>query len=293
MKKIFLLLVFLSFLNETKAQLSKIHYIPPITTLEYNEGNNASAKTGFGREPGDQWIYISTPSKTDVSYTIKIGGALGTTADSGTIFTSGTVNNDFPKEISIVDDPNDDDGWWSNFAVKSNLNEQILSKGFIIEATSEIYVSIRLNGAPVNGSQYHAGALVSKGLSGLGTRFRAGMFKNRAANGGQLGFISVMATEDQTTVSFDLKEDVYTTSGLNDYSITLNKAESFVLSNQDYEFSLIGTLVTSDKPIVMNSGSATGSFAESQGGQDYGIDQIVGSKFVGSEYIIIRGNGEN
>ena len=73
----------------------------------------------------------------------------------------------------------------------------------------------------------------------------------------------------------------------------LNKAESFVLSNQDYEFSLIGTLVTSDKPIVMNSGSATGSFAETQGGQDYGIDQIVGSKFVGSEYIFIRGNGEN
>mgnify|MGYP001233264245 CR=1 FL=1 len=42
-----------------------------------------------------------------------------------------------------------------------------------------------------------------------------------------------------------------------------------------------------------HTGSASGSFATETGGQDYGFDQIVGSDLVGSEYIFIRGNGNN
>ena len=52
-------------------------------------------------------------------------------------------------------------------------------------------------------------------------------------------------------------------------------------------------LFRSDKPIVINSGSGLGSFAEGEGGQDYGVDQIVGSDKVGSEYIFVRGGGED
>jgi len=288
LKKLFLIIVFFFCAFNLKAQLSKIHYVPPITTFEI-VGSQQGSKTG-GREPGDQWMYISTPSSSPVTYSVRVGGITGTTTDSGTVFESGTVDNENPVIISLAEDPEDDDGWWSNMVVKSSETEKILSKGFIIESSSEIYVSVRLNAVGGDGA-YHAGALVSKGLSALGTRFRAGMFKNRQNN--QLGFISVMATEDLTKVSFDLKEGVLTTAQLNDYSIDLNKGESFVISNDENEYSLIGTLVTSNKPIVMNSGSATGSFAEDQGGQDYGIDQIVGDNLVGSEYIFIRGNGED
>ena len=56
---------------------------------------------------------------------------------------------------------------------------------------------------------------------------------------------------------------------------------------------IIGTLIESDKPIVVNSGSGTGSFTADEGGQDYGIDQIVGSELVGNEYIFIRGEGDD
>ena len=54
---------------------------------------------------------------------------------------------------------------------------------------------------------------------------------------------------------------------------------------------LIGSLVRSDKPIVVNSGSGTGSFADGNGGRDFGIDQIVDFSKVGSEYVFVKGNG--
>ena len=53
---------------------------------------------------------------------------------------------------------------------------------------------------------------------------------------------------------------------------------------------LIGTLISSDKPIVVNSGSANGSFGTG-GARDYGIDQIVGADKVGKEYIFVKGQG--
>ncbi|NDB30225.1 gliding motility protein, partial [archaeon] len=53
---------------------------------------------------------------------------------------------------------------------------------------------------------------------------------------------------------------------------------------------LIGALVSSDKPIVVNSGSANGSFGNG-GARDYGIDQIVELSKVGKEYIFVKGDG--
>ena len=126
------------------------------------------------------------------------------------------------------------------------------------------------------------------------------MFQNQ--NSGHIGFISVMATEDLTKVSFTFTKTVETIGGTKTIDfpliIDLSKGESYVLastgrgSGGDFLGNeLIGTLVSSDKPIVVNTGSASGSFETSTGGQDYGMDQIVGSDLVGSEYIFIRGNG--
>ena len=281
MKNIFLFTVFFLFISETNAQLSKIHYIPPITATD---------------DPGDQWMYISTPSTSKVNYVVKVWGDDG---NLGTIFSSGTVDNNGPVAIELAQDPGDSNGWWSNFIIESSQTEQVLKKGYIIESDSEVYVSVRANS---DGQQYQAGALVSKGKSGLGTRFRAGMFENQTL--AHVGFISVMASEDLTQVSFNFTEDRETINGsklaATPLNITLNKGESYVLASQavfDGSFAngneLIGTLVTSNKPVVVNTGSASGSFADFTNGQDYGFDQLVGSDLVGSEYIFIRGNGRD
>jgi gliding motility-associated-like protein len=284
LKKLFLIIVFFFFAFNLKAQLSKVHYIPPLTAND---------------DPGDQWMYISTPSITPVKFEVKIGGVLGATNDSGTVFASGEVDKNNPIAIELAQNPGDDNGWWGNLFVQQSETEQILNKGFIVEAESEVYVSARANS---DGEQYQAGAIVSKGKSGLGTRFRAGMFQNQ--NTGHIGFISVMASEDLTKVSFNFTKIVETIGGPkvidSPLIIDLNKGESYVLASRGTgigeDFSgneLIGTLVSSTKPIVVNTGSASGSFETETGGQDYGMDQIVGSDLVGSEYIFIRGNGND
>ena len=248
-------------------------------------------------------MYISTPSITPIKYEVKIGGVLGATNDSGTVFASGEVDKNNPIAIELAQNPGDNNGWWSTLFIEQSETEQILNKGFIVEAESEVYISVRVN-SRVNsdGEQYQAGAIVSKGISGLGTRFRAGMFQNQ--NTGHIGFISVMATEDLTKVSFTFTKTVETIGGPKIIDlpliIDLNKGESYVLASRGTgigeAFSgneLIGTLVSSTKPIAVNTGSASGSFAIETGGQDYGMDQIVGSDLVGSEYVFIRGNGND
>ena len=193
MKRFFLYLVLLLIPFGVQAQLSKVHYIPPMAAED---------------DPGDQWMYISTPSESGVKYKVKIGGILGITNDSGTLFAEGEVSNSNPVAIELAQDPGDSNGWWSNFIIESSQTEQVLKKGYIVESDSEVYVSVRANS---DGQQYQAGALVSKGKSGLGTRFRAGMFENRTL--AHVGFISVMASEDLTQVSFNFTEDRETING--------------------------------------------------------------------------------
>ena len=268
-----LTLIILFFAQEGYSQLSKTHYIPPVTG------------DGGGNGPGIQRIYLSTPG-SDVKYTVRYGGEIGTTATSGTVYASGSVSNTASEEIVLSDQPIGGQQSWGEIFVQEDEAEVILNKGFVITADEEIYVSYRF----VSSSYNQAGAIVSKGISSLGTRFRAGMLQNY--DGSHLGFISVMATENNTIIDFDLPGSVQTTGGQNDHSITLNKFQSYFIVNKDNINSLNGSLITSDKPISVNSGGF-GSFDSSSAGQDYGVDQIVGSTIVGSEYIFIKGIASN
>ncbi|MEP1489517.1 MAG: T9SS type B sorting domain-containing protein [Algibacter sp.] len=264
---LFLLIICIGF--KGFSQLSKTHYIPPLTFA--NESNAT---------PADQYIYLSTPSAADVPYTI-------TPVGQTTNFT-GVVSNNNPATISIGS------GSGQLFIPSIQTSTITNNKGYIIEAESTVYVSIRANA----GSQ--AGALVSKGLSALGTTFRIGSFTNESSGNDYLSFVSVMATEDDTQVSFNnlppgLIIENYT--GTTPINITLNKSESYTIAvksdvsvtNRD---GLIGALVESNKSIVVNCGSTNGSFGTG-GGRDYGIDQIVDLSKVGTEYIFVRGNGND
>ena len=266
------------------SQLSKTHYIPPITS-------------GIGNAiPNDQYIYISTPNDGLVNFSIK-------RAD-GVELQSGQVSNATPFTYTISTNG------YSEFVQDATTTGQANSdKGFIIESDSPVYVSIRLNAGGSSGSNApQAGALVSKGDNALGTSFRVGTFTSLPGNGGvnnqnnYLSFFSFMATEDNTIIN--LTNERVTSNlvfeGLGNGSfpinnIALNRGQSYVVAiridnNTNISDGLIGTLISSDKPIVVNTGSSNGSFAEG-GARDYGIDQIVGSDKIGNEYIFVKGNG--
>jgi gliding motility-associated-like protein len=271
-------IIILSSLN-VLGQLSRKHFIPPLT-------NDDSFS--------EQYIYISTPKNQPVSYKITAVGQPDLAAYSG------VVSNGTPIEQAVLDA-----GGFDDFNNNSQLHLPILNsntiinnKGFIIEAEDVVYVSVRVRSSLPN--QFHAGALVSKGAAALGTDFRIGGMVRSGITPipGHAIFASIMATEDNTSITIgDLPVGITLVnySGPIPYSIILNEGETYMISvsvNLGGETNdLIGGLISSDKPIVVNSGSATGSFGDGTGGRDYGFDQIVDASKIGSEYILIKGNG--
>jgi gliding motility-associated-like protein len=270
MKKIPLLFLLLLSLN-CFSQFSKTHYIPPLTT-------NSNA----GVTPQDHYIYISTPSVTNINFKIiPIGGSTIT----------GVVNKSNPYIYSIGSGEN------TQLFVPSSSTGKVTNKGFIIESEGLVYASIRTNAGTGN----QAGGLVSKGVSALGKRFRAGAMLNSSNIVGLLNFFSVLATENNTSVTISnipsgtLLANSTTFSGTT--TINLNKNESYVLAiNGNTGGNLIGALIESNKNVVVNSGSFGGTndpSTASGAGRDVGFDQIVGADKIGNEYIFIRGQGTN
>ena len=275
-KRAFILILFLFCTTILPAQLSRTHYIPPITAAP----NNNSL-------PQNQYLHISTPSISPVNVELnQLGGAV----------LNYIVSNSNPVEVFIGSGDN------TPFVVPpSDTGSQINNKGYIINSEKPIYVSIRLTA----GNQNQAGSLVSKGLSGLGNIFRVGTFTNlktfSSSNQDYINFVTVMATENNTQVDFtDIPGDVIVLNNT-PLSTILNAGESYILalnpaltpSNRD---GLIGALVTSSKPIVVNCGSLNGSNSNGNG-RDAGIDQIAPLQTIAiegqsySEYIFVRANG--
>ncbi len=272
------ILLFLLCSQHTIAQLSKTHYIPPLTNDD-----------GFS----DQYIYISTPKNQSIAYKITAIGQPDLPAYSGVVSSTNPVeqpvlsnagNNDFNNNSQL------------HVPIEST-SEVVSNKGFIIEAEDVVYVSIRVRS---DGSQWQAGALVSKGLSALGTDFRiGGMISQAGPTGGHATFAAILATEDNTQVTIDELPagiSIVNYSGTLPATINLNKHQSYIIavatSFGGVPNDFVGGLIRATKPIVVNSGSATGTFGVG-GGRDYGFDQIVGADKIGTEYIFVRGNGED
>ena len=270
-------LLFISLGSSIFAQLSKKHYIPPLTSSD-----------GFT----DQYIYISTPKNSNVSYKITAIGQPDLAQYSG------VVSNGSPVEQAVLDNGGAPIFFGETQLHVSDTNisitQKFTDKGFIVEASDVIYVSVRVRSS---GGQFHAGALVSKGSAAPGTRFRIGGFVREInPTNNHSTFASIMALEDNTTVDLsDLPSGAtYPTGTPIPTSVVLNENETFVVvarATMDPR-DIIGKLITSDKPIVVNSGSTQGSFGNSNG-QDYGFDQIVGADKIGTEYITVKGDGAN
>ena len=198
-KYIFIFILLLTSYGLT-AQLSKIHYIPPLTTSPATvNGTNTFATVQR------QYIYVSTPNQNPSKFQI-------TTLD-GNIWHEDLVSNSDPKKINLVNnDP------YENLFIEDFNYEKILRKGFIIKSDTEVYISIRFEASSTN----HAGAIVSKGESALGKRFFIGTLQHNDFR--MTSFASVMATEDNTNVQYKLRNGIQTTGGkTNEFEIILNQ----------------------------------------------------------------------
>ncbi|MFE3847524.1 T9SS type B sorting domain-containing protein [Flavobacterium sp. LB3P45] len=272
-KTLLILFIFLSI--SCFAQFSKTHYIPPLTS-----------GTSSAVAPQDHYLYISTPSLLDVKVkVIEIGKNVYTRS----------INKNNPWIYSIGSG-NDTQIFTPNTTI-GKLN----NKGYIVEAEDLIYTSLRTNA----GSYAQAGGLVSKGNSALGKEFRIGAMLNKYNTTGLMNFASILAVENGTNITIsNIPNGTVLTDGTQftgPLSFTLNKNESYVLAmeNNGSNFNstnIIGSLINSDKDIVVNAGSFGGSnyegpITDNSRGRDVGFDQIVSFEKTGKEYIFIKGLG--
>ena len=256
------------------AQLSKEHYIPPF--YAHNEGTVTAQ---------EQTIYITTPFE-QANYTLTNG--LGTVLQSGTVLKGSFARYDM-------------NGYGTAFIADENeLNVVLKSKGIIVNSDSGIYVNLRIN---AGNSFPQGGSLTSKGIDALGTTYRLGHIPSVKSHGRKCSGYSLMATEDGTTVVINFETPDMTFRGSSPPTsntpliLNLDKGDCYVAaihSEDDVDnlnAGLIGTLITSSKPIAVNTGSWAGSLRFNDGA-DVGIDQIVDVSLVGQKYVMVRGQGQ-
>lgn len=273
---LFFLIAFSSFLGS--AQLSDLHYLPPMKQGQNNAGIQ------------NQAIYLSTPETTPFNVYVYQG-------TSNTIERTITIDNLNPGVWTLGNGDN-------NITLVDNNNTGVVLNNsglrFISAGGEKFYVNYRGK----SGSQ--AASLTAKGRQAMGTNFKWGGVPNKGTHSSKSNTLGIMATEDNTAVVLSGYDPgcefrVGTNrAGItaNSHTITLNANESFVYEtyigtnySKAHEDGWIGASIVSTKDIVISNGSINFGSQDNQSHRDAGIDQPVPINKLGKEYVFIRGNG--
>ena len=279
------------------AQLDTIHYIPPTYT-------NSTSDDG-----GRYYLVLSTNETEAFTVTIENGNK----SYLNTVSLSASSPKNIPLGIPQIADGSDanviaNGNLISSGALgvigKNELCTKLADEGLVIHGSKYFFVNIRYK----CGSQ--GTILTSKGSVGLGTDFYSGHMYSVSSghNAYNSHFISVMATDDNTYVTFS-NDNVKWNGNNNTFtSIKLDKGDCYTVGLTNYELNLQlgrtqnnkaglslnqvnGTRITSTKPIAVNSGSWCAS-SSSANARDMGFDQLVPKDVVGKEHVMVKGKGK-
>lgn len=269
MKRLLTILFLLSLFTNINAQFDTEHWFAPM----------ADASNG---SEAQQYIYVSTNESTPFKVDIYNNNVI-----------IGTINNlskGSPQKFYIP----------REYIITSN-NTEINAKatlGLHLVGEKKFFANLRFS------VSNHAEILTSKGKSALGNNFFIGMgeqYLNRSEKTNRIlnAMIGVIATEDKTTITLsDYDPNVIFSDESTDDSktISLNKGESYIFeakisSSLNPNLSgLIGAQLDADKPISVTNGNFL-SLAENEGNVDILMDQSVPIERIGTEYVVLKGNG--
>ncbi|WP_322500046.1 IgGFc-binding protein [Cellulophaga lytica] len=273
---LFLLLIGFSF--SIQAQLSDLHYLPP---LKQGQNNQAVQQ---------QAVYLSTPEPT----TFTVNAYRGTNTTPVATF---NISNVSPAVYTLGNGDN-------NITLVTNENTGVVlnNSGLRFESPSgnKFYVNYR------GYSAAQAASLTSKGRVAMGTSFKWGGIPNLGQHSSKSNTLGIMATEDNTVVDvYGYDPDCVFRNGNdvdghtdNTYQITLNANESFVFEayvgnspTQAQRDGWIGASIKSTKNIVISNGGMNFGRQVGSSNRDAGIDQPVPENKLGKDYVFVRGNG--
>ncbi len=267
MKK--LLILFIFFISYfISAQFDTEHWFAPMA----DSSNGSEAQ---------QYIYVSTNESTPFKVDIYNNNIV-----------IGTINNlskgnpqkfYIPKEYIIT-----------NYTTEINVKTTL---GLHLVGEKKFFANLRFS------VFNHAEILTSKGKSALGKNFYIGMgeqyIPSNATNVGLLNAIaSVIATENNTTIKLSgYNKDVIFSDGTSDdeKTIILDKGESYIFETRVSDATanldgLIGANLSADKPVSVTNGNFL-SLAENKKNYDIIMDQSAPTDRLGTEYVVLKGNG--
>lgn len=266
MKKILSLLIFFFIFQICFAQLDREHYFAPMMDRTTNGSDF-------------QKIYLSTNRIIPFPVTIYNNNvAIGTVS----------ISKGNPQKFTVP----------RNFIITTLQSDLFtpITKGLHAKADFPFYANLRF-------SVYnHAEIITSKGLASTGTTFYTAMAPISVENPILNFMTSILATEDNTTVTVSGYKPTIVfsngTTGLTNPTLTftLNKGQSYIIdgkgdiaTNSD---TFIGAKIVASKPVNVTNGNFNGQYSGNiTTASDILMDQSVPTNRLGNQFALVKGNG--
>ncbi|MBX2894427.1 MAG: gliding motility-associated C-terminal domain-containing protein [Cyclobacteriaceae bacterium] len=258
-----------------------IYYMPPVF------GDKSTVCSVFGTDD----IVLTTLNR-QARVTIRQGN--GTIIQNVVLPVANPVNVSFPVS-----------GVGSDQVLRQNLNTILNDAGLIITSDQPIQASYRIL-SRAGCATHNEEILQIHGNPALGYAFFVGSqtdVNGLLYEGGTLEkhFASVMATEDNTQITFTVPSTVFmegsanaTLNNLADWngsrSVTLNRGQSYIIGtrNEDPNRTISGTRIVASKPIIVNGGSHHSRNSQS-GNADAGLAQLIPTSALFTRYSLVDG----
>ncbi|AZB31700.1 T9SS type B sorting domain-containing protein [Chryseobacterium balustinum] len=266
MKKILSFFLIFYIFSTSFAQLDREHWFAPMVDRTGNPNPY-------------QKLYLSTNRTTPFVVTIYNNNVV-----IGTV----TISKNNPQKFDVL----------REYIITTQQTDLFTptSKGLYLKADFPFYANLRFS------VFNHAEIITSKGIASTGTTFHVATAPI-TVNNAILNFMtSVLATEDNTTVTISgYKNTVQFSNGTSGatnptLTFTLNKGQSYIIDgigNITGNFDgFIGAKVVATKPVNITNGNFNGQYAgNNPTSSDILMDQSIPVSQLGTTFALVKGNG--